>query len=135
MLSCLRSDYIYITTGLCAKHAICHSAVMSKIWKGFSITKAKKEDIYKIHVTFCSLVLTISVTIFSVYLNFQNKMKTLLKLTHAIAIANSFNWSGLIVPVLSSLHKLLETAVVTSFLNQSTWLFITKEKYKTKHNY
>lgn len=80
-------------------------------------TKAKKEDIYKIHVTFWSLVLTISVTIFSVYLNFQNKMKTLLKLMHAIAIANSFNWSGLIVPVLSSLHKLLETAVVTSFLN------------------
>lgn len=85
--------------------------------KPVASSKQRGEDIYKIYAPFWSLFLNISVPIFfSAGLNFQNKMKTLLMFKHAMEL----NWSILTIHMLSSLHKLLEIAVITYFIYSST---------------
>lgn len=84
--------------------------------KALASSKHRREDIYKIYVTFWSVFEYFCHYFFPAYLNFQTKMKTLLMFKPVTEIANSLNWSTPTIHMPSSLPKLLETAVITCFI-------------------
>lgn len=77
---------------------------------------SSKQRMHIKHVTFWSLFLTTSVTIFLRLPELLKQDEDFTHGKHVIEIANSLNWSTLIVPMLSSLYRWLETAAITYFI-------------------